>query len=160
MVLSRVTLVLAIVAFATPNVFTASTVEISGKVFDCWKGKPIPVKSIDVYVFSKSNDLRTWEAVKGAEKFAHKEEKLEQFSRAYEHLERTVKAQKRWTAHTKTRLDGGFAVTLPANSDDLVILAIGLSVEDELSYYSYKELRPEDRSITLWMDKSCAAAQP
>lgn len=147
----------AVVACFLGQGFSAEPARVSGKVVDCWNGKTLEVRRIDVFAFHRSSDTELWDSL---ERLTHlsRSGDLKKFVVEYGRLEESIKKRTAWVAHIKTNKNGRFSFETLKKKSDLVVLAISFNVEDDLSYYTYQALKPGERSVTLWMEKGTCEA--
>jgi hypothetical protein len=76
-----------------------------------------------------------------------------EFFAAYDRLEKLVRSGKFPARHSISNDRGSFLVSRLSTGHDYLILAIGLKIEDEPSYYNFQKitLLPGENDITIWM---------
>lgn len=145
---------IALLTYANP------TFTFSGSIATCRDGLPRPVRNIDVLFYSANAHSDVVGQIKKVGDLGRRAEKsqshddVDAFNTAYGELQDLVTKTKAKVPHVKSGERGLFrlAVSESAAKAGGVILAIDLSVEDNLSAYGYEVIEsPSEHGIQIFV---------
>jgi hypothetical protein len=156
----KLRLCMAFVMFlaGSTRAYSQQLIDYSGRTLDCWQGKPVGVKTVDVLLYSSSDYPKVITQLKKVSELGQRmgetqsPEAVEAFSAAYAKLEQMVHATQSKVPHTKSGANGSFRFRGPTPDahTQYALLAINFLVEDDLSSFDYKILtEPPKQDIDL-----------
>jgi hypothetical protein len=132
-------------------------VPISGQVRDCWKGVPRPIRKLDIFIASKKDNVELLKLLEEFDKSKNPQtdQETNHLIDVANKLNDLVGHKKSWLTHVKTDQTGRFKTAVNRKVGEVIVLAIALDVEDEISYHSYALVNPTARTnaVDMWMSQ-------
>jgi len=130
--------------------------EISGRVDDCVSEKTYHPSNIDIFIYDAASARSPIDLLNKMQRLqvSTREEDAEAFFALYAKLEDAVR-KNHALAHVKTDADGRFTLRALPSGHTLLVVAIGLDVEDEGAYYNFVRLvkpKPGTHKVTMTMN--------
>lgn len=129
---------------------------IEGKLLDCLNGKPIEIGHVDVYAYELPAASKLYEDLQRLDKLRARanDGSAAEFFSSYNRVERVVTSGQFAGLHTLSDTHGKFIFDHLSTTKEYLILAIGLSVEDQPAYYNFVKisLSSKNGQIIIWME--------